>query len=285
MPVTYARARQLLGRPGHWHTTDAGERLEIAKAVDRHLDGFGLEGLSVYSAGGASHEVAVFRHARSRIDFVLVPGGTFRMGSPETEPGHRGPGLPQRDETLHEVTLSPYLIARTEVPQWVWDRLHDVQPSQFEGEKLPVENVTWRQAVKFCKQFGWRLPTEAEWEYACRAGTATAFSFGDDARVLRDHAWVRSNSRGRTHSVATKEPNAFGLYDVHGNVWEWVADRGGPYPREPVTDPTGPESGSHHVLRGGSWMDVPASVRSGNRLPWPQAQGNIGFRPVRDLPD
>jgi formylglycine-generating enzyme required for sulfatase activity len=177
---------------------------------------------------------------------VLIPAGKFMMGE----------GTDQ-----HEVTLSkPFYMGVTEVTQAQYEAVMGMNPSQFKGATNPVETVSWNDAAEFCKKLSEktrqavRLPTEAEWEYACRAGTQTAFSFGDDPSTLGDYAWWDGNSDKTTHPVGQKKPNSWGLYDMHGNVWEWCADWYGEYPKGPVTDPSGPATGyGGRVLRGGAW--------------------------------
>jgi formylglycine-generating enzyme required for sulfatase activity len=160
----------------------------------------------------------------------------------------------------------------------------------------PVENVSWNMAQEFISKlnekndgFYYRLPTEAEWEYAARAGTKTAYSFGDNAALLKEHGWHNENSSKTTHPVAScptsekAKPNGFGLYDIHGNVWEWVSDGYGAYPSERVMDPPGPSSGSYHVVRGGSWFNAPKFLRSASRVGLtPDTRGSdVGLRMVR----
>ena len=185
---------------------------------------------------------------------VLVPKGTFMMGSPESEEGR------QKDETQHEVTISKdYYLGVYEVTQAQYEKVMGKNPSYFQGAKvgnenadLPVENVSWDDTVEFCKKLSdlpeetkagrlYRLPTEAEWEYACRAGSKTIYSFDDEEGLLHEYGWFDRNSSDRTHTVGLLEPNAWGLYDVHGNVWEWCSDRYGDYPKGAVSDPSGPK--------------------------------------------
>jgi formylglycine-generating enzyme required for sulfatase activity len=150
----------------------------------------------------------------------------------------------------------------TEVTQAQYEAVMGTNPSYFKGQTNPVENAFWEDATEFCKKLSEktrqtvRLPTEAEWEYACRAGTQTAFSFGDDPSALGDYAWHAGNSGERSHPVGQKKPNAWGLYDMHGNIWEWCADRYGKYPKGFATDPSGPTTGDTRVSRGGSWRYV-----------------------------
>jgi formylglycine-generating enzyme required for sulfatase activity len=186
---------------------------------------------------------------------VLIRPGKFMMGSPDSEEGHKADEGPQ-----HQVTISkPFYMGVTEVTQAQFEAVMGTNPSKFKGPTNPVESVTWDEAVEFCRRLSektgktFRLPTEAEWEYACRAGTKTRFSFGDSESVLGDYAWCTSNSGGKTHPVGQKKPNAWGLYDMHGNVWEWCADWFGDYSSGSSTDPQGPGSGGSRVLRGGSW--------------------------------
>ena len=151
------------------------------------------------------------------------------------------------------------------------------KPSRFKGLQNPVEKVNWADAVEFCRKLSalpaeksagyvYRLPTEAEWEYACRAGTTTRYSFGDSDSELGDYAWYDKNSGRTTHPVGGKKPNAWGLYDMHGNVWERCQDWHGDYPSGSVTDPTGAVSGSYRVYRGGSWNFISDYCRSADRL-------------------
>jgi formylglycine-generating enzyme required for sulfatase activity len=224
---------------------------------------------------------------------VLIPKGTFMMGSPEIEEGH------QKDENQHEVTISKgYYLGVYEVTQAQYEKVIGKNPSLYQGAivgnenaDLPVENVSWHDAVEFCKKLSdlpeekkagrvYRLPTEAQWEYACRAGSKTAYSFDDEEGLLPEYGWFSSNSSDRTHTVGLLEPNAWGLYDMHGNVWEWCNDRYGEYPKGAVSDPTGPRKGSDRVLRGGSWNGVASYCRSALRY-WyvPSFRNNyLGFR-------
>ena len=188
--------------------------------------------------------------------FVWIPPGEFTMGSPANEEGRRS------DETQHRVTLTKgFWLGTCEVTQAQWRSVMGADPKYLrnvKGDNLPVEQVPWNECQEFIAKLNSqgealvRLPTEAEWEYACRAGTTTAYSFGPDATNLDDYAWHPENSGEGTHPVGQKKPNAWGLYDMHGNVWEWCADWSGDYPTDAVTDPTGPASGTERVLRGGS---------------------------------
>ena len=224
---------------------------------------------------------------------VLVPKGTFMMGSPESEQGRN------ENETQHEVTISKdYYLGVYEVTQAQYEKVMGKNLSYFQGAKvgnenadLPVENVSWDDAVEFCKKLSdlpeekkagrmYRLPTEAEWEYACRAGSKTAYSFDDEEGLLPEYGWFSRNSSRRTHTVGLLEPNAWGLYDMHGNVWEWCSDWYEEYPKGAVSDPTGPKEGSSRVYRGGSWGHEAAFCRSGIRN-WndPSRRYNyLGFR-------
>jgi len=219
---------------------------------------------------------------------VLIPAGRFMMGSPDSEKGrvpHEGP--------QHEVTISrPFYMAATEVTQAQYQAIMGTNPSFFQGELNPVEHVSWTDATEFCKKLSVRtrrtvrLPTEAEWEYACRAGSSTRFCFGDADEVLGDYAWTEANSGGTTHPVGRKEPNAWGLYDMHGNVCEWCADWYGAYPDGPATDPQGPASGTYRVLRGGCVLTAPSVDRCGLRVLDPPSKRTAiyGFRVVVAVP-
>jgi len=210
---------------------------------------------------------------------VLIPKGTFVMGSPESEEGR------QKDETQHEVTISKdYYLGVTEVTQGQYQKVMGKNPSYFkkriiresDSSMYPVEAVSWEDAVEFCKKLSelpkekagrvYRLPTEAEWEYACRSGSKSAYSFGESSKSLGDYAWFDENSRHQTHPVGQKKPNAWGLYDMHGNVIEWCSDYWyGEYPKGAVSDPSGPRGGSYRVIRGGSGNYTAAFCRSAVR--------------------
>jgi formylglycine-generating enzyme required for sulfatase activity len=206
---------------------------------------------------------------------VNVLSGEFSMGSPSSEIGRETDEGPQ-----HQVKISPFQMGETEVTQETWSAVMGNNPSWFIGNNNPVENVSWDDAQEFIKKLnllvsggGFRLPTEAEWEYACRAGSKTAFANGDITETdcsydsnLDMMGWYCGNADNKTHSVAQKQPNAWGLYDMHGNVWEWCQDWKGDYSLGLVTDPTGPLSGSGRVLRGGSWLNRASYCRSAFRV-------------------
>jgi len=212
--------------------------------------------------------------------FVPISTGTFTMGE---------------GKTAHKVTLTKaFELGQHEVTQEQYEKVTGKNPSKFEGPQNPVEQVSWNDAVEFCRKLSelpaekkagyvYRLPTEAEWDYACRAGTTTAYSFGDSESELGDYAWYNKNSGDTTHPVGGKKPNPWGLYDMHGNVWEWCQDRHGSYPSGSVTDPTGAVSGSNRVLRGGCWGFNSGYCRSAHR-DWftPGLRNNdLGFRVLR----
>jgi len=214
---------------------------------------------------------------------VLIHAGKFIMGSPDSQL------WPSRAENpQHEVTISkPFYMGVAEVTQAQYEAVMGTNPSHNKGATNPVDTVSWNDATEFCKKLSEktrqavRLPTEAEWEYACRAGTATAFSFGDSGSALGDYAWYSGNTVNTT-PVGQKKPNAWGLYDMHGNVWELCQDWFGAYAAGAVTDPAGPGSGTHRVLRGGSWFDEPNICRAayGSSLTPDDRSSNFGFRVV-----
>ena len=226
-----------------------------------------------------------------------IAAGSFQTGSPSGELG-RG-----SDERQHEVTLTQgYWLGAHEVTQAQWQSVMGSNPSKFKGSRNPVEQVSWEDAMAFCKKLtereflagrlpaGWRytLPTEAQWEYACRAGTRSAFHYGNrlDSRMANfdgNYPYGGASTgeyRNKTVAVGSFQSNAWGLYDMHGNVWEWCSDRYGDYPSGSVVDPTGARSGSVRVNRGGSWFSgarfCRSAIRYGNS---PGVRGNdLGFR-------
>lgn len=230
-----------------------------------------------------------------KFEFVSIPAGKFKMGSPDTEVGRN-----EDEETQHEVTVSGFFMGKYEVTQAQWKAVMgiDNNPSKFKGDNRPVENVSWNKAQEFItklnKQTGktYRLPTEAEWEYACRAGTETVFNTGKN--ITTDQAnydgqypyadYPKGMYRECTTDAGTFEPNAWGLYDMHGNVWEWCSDwyEEEYYTNSPDTDPKGPASGEFRVIRGGSWFSGAVMCRSARRYSqYPTNTKNyLGFRLV-----
>jgi formylglycine-generating enzyme required for sulfatase activity len=229
--------------------------------------------------------------------FKKIPAGTFMMGSPED---------PYNAE-LHKVTINKaFYMQTTEVTQSQWRTLMGTEPwegqesSKYvkEGANFPAVYVSWDDAIAYCEKLSeregkvYRLPTEAEWEYACRAGTETRWSFGDDEKALGDYAWHHNNAfaidEKYAHQVGRKKPNAFGLYDMHGNVYEWCHDyfEEDYYKQSPAQDPPGPASGSFRVFRGGSWS-LRYSHYSRSAYRYRSDAGyrgdDFGFRLVREL--
>ncbi len=276
-----AVSREILVELNKWDAATTSARRAAAEDVSRRLPDFALLRSETFSCGGQTHEVAIYSHAKTGLEFVLVPGGIFAMGSPESETD-RSPG-----ETLHRVWLTqPFLIARTHCTQAAYAKVVGSNPSNFKGPTLPVEQVSWDDATSFCGKAGLELPTEAQWEYACRAGTTTAFGFGDDARSLGFYAWHPENSDRTTHPVGEKKPNAFGLYDMHGNVFQWCQDWCGDYPTGPVTDPIGATNAEMRVLRGGSYSHPARDARCAyhGRNDPDSRTAVFGFRPAKTVP-
>jgi eukaryotic-like serine/threonine-protein kinase len=189
------------------------------------------------------------------------------MGSPASEAGRSDTEGPQ-----HRVSVPSFYMGRFEVTQAQWQAVMGNNPSSFKGENRPVERVSWNDAQEFCKKLSqrtgrtYRLPSEAEWEYACRAGTRTAYYFGDDAGKLGEYAWFAENSGSQTHSVGSFIANGFGLHDMHGNLWEWCQDPYYNHYRGAPTDGSVREGNSpDRLLRGGSWSNLAQNCRSANR--------------------
>jgi formylglycine-generating enzyme required for sulfatase activity len=226
--------------------------------------------------------VAVALAQAPATDFVTIQPGTFKMGCAENDK------LCDPDENpQHTVKLTKsFQLAKYEVTQAQWQAVMGANPSRFKGETLPVEQITFDQVQEFLKRvnarndgFKYRLPTEAEWEYAARAGTT-----GPNSGVLDEIGWHAGNSGGKSHPVGQKKPNAWGLYDMEGNVYEWTNDWFFDYEEDPQTDPKGPETGFEKVPRGGSWESTPKGIRTSNRniLEPDGGNYNIGFRLARD---
>jgi formylglycine-generating enzyme len=230
-----------------------------------------------------------FTEPLTGIRFVRIPAGSFVMGSAPDEPGH----LP--DEVAHRVVISrPLYMSATEVTQRQWQTIMGRNPSAFpkSGPNAPVERVSWNDVQEFLRRLNrrmnarFRLPTEAEWEYACRAGTRSAYSFGDSISSTQANydGKPAGSFRGSTAPVASYPPNRWGLYDMHGNVWEWCADEYCPYSASEERDPFRSCGSKYKVIRGGSWYFGADSARSALRYTHePQLSGfSIGFRIVAD---
>ena len=263
------------------------------------------------------HQAAWARHLGVPVEttnsigmkLVLIPPGEFRMGSPDTDPQAKDNEKPQ-----HPVRITrPYLMGSCEVTQDEYRSVVGASPSSFSATRggngkvndadvgrLPVEQVSWEDANEFCSKLSalpyeqaakrtYRLPTEAQWEYACRAGSETVFCFGRDAVILSDYGWYRMRADDQmTHAVARKKPNAWELYDMHGNVWEWCGDwlKDNYYRQSPRDDPEGPPSASYRVTRGGCWSTSTAGCRSAARdcnIPTARTD-RLGFRVVCEVP-
>ena len=227
------------------------------------------------------------RDNSSGIEMLLIPGGTFTMGCSESNSyvcdGEENP--------THQVTLSrAFYLGKTEVTQAQWQAKMGNNPSYFSGNaNNPVEQVSWNDIAGFNTATGLRLPSEAEWEYACRGGTTTAFhsmpgypNGTNDDSLLGNIAWYGSNSGSTTHAVAGKAANAFGMYDMSGNVYEWCRDWFGNYPTNNVTDPSGSTTGSSRILRGGSGVAIDGCRSSYRGYAGPAYRFNVvGFRVAR----
>lgn len=224
-----------------------------------------------------------------------VAPGQFKMGSPPDEAGRSDDEGPQTDVTI----TRGFWLGVFPVTQEEWRAIAaranlNPEPAFFRGPRLPVEQVSWNDcqtwlrelntveelAARLPRDFHYRLPTEAEWEFACRAGSKSRFHFGDADANLANYAWHSANANGQPHPVGEKKANAWGFHDMHGNVWEWCNDRYGPLPGRPVTDPQGPPLGLNRLLRGGSWGVQPSRCRSAYRV-WNRPDYRdytVGFR-------
>ncbi|HEC03522.1 MAG TPA: formylglycine-generating enzyme family protein [Phycisphaerales bacterium] len=242
----------------------------------------------------------------SGLEMVAIPGGWFEMGS------NKGG---EDESPVHRVWISPFLMDRYEVVQEQFKKFQMPDPSHFKNPEKPLDQINWTDATMYCNErslaeglgpcydeetwdckcaaSGYRLPTEAEWEYACRAGTNSNDSFGSTVQKLKDNAWFVDNSSKTTQPVGQKQPNPWGLYDMHGNVSEWCNDYYAEdyYKQSPDRNPRGPATGKERILRGGAWNSSADSCRSAYRASDPSindtclASDAIGFRCVRNAPD
>jgi formylglycine-generating enzyme required for sulfatase activity len=280
--VTDTAIARLASHTGPWAVTSSRDFAELARDIEfagnklignmtsNHLTVHHTQG-EVRVNGGPETERA------DGIAWVHACPGTFKMGSLQGEDAQANPN--EIVEKPRYVALSPFWIAATETMQEQYDQ---IDPVNMEANKQPMVNIKWADAQAFCQRVQGDLPTEAQWEYAARAGTSTAYSFGDDIALLKDYAWYAENAN-QLQGVGQLKPNPWGLYDMHGNVWEWTRDWYDTYASGELFDPTGPKSGSYRVLRGGSFVDPPGFLRSAFRvLVLPEGRVEYdGFRCVR----
>lgn len=297
--------------------TMAGTTELLAQRIKKH-SGVGLFGVAAPLAGEPvislddwiikpeSGFISGRPSSGKKTGMVRITAGEFLMGSPRYEEG-RG-----KDEDRHQVTLTQgFLMSATEVTQDQWYSVMGSTPSRTASGTLPVENITFSQCVEYCNALskmeglkpaygfrnnkifwnrestGYRLPTEAEWEYSCRAGSQDRFTNGNNQADLRAVAWFQNNSTGGTQSVGSRQPNEWGLYDMHGNVWEWCWNWSMAYPTRFAVDPEGPDEGYSRVIRGGAWDTSAEACRSANHNSAKLGfkAGVLGFRVVRTVLD
>ncbi len=256
------------------------------------------------SRSSAGKKTTLYISTKSGVDMVEIPAGEFVMGS----------DIGSDDEKpVRTVTISAFMIDRNEVTQESFQSMMGKNPAKSVNPAQPVERVTWTWAVQYCNmrslreglqpcydpktllcdrtKNGYRLPTEAEWEYACRAGSKSDFAFGDDPQKLARSAWFKDNAENRPHPAGQKDANNWGLFDMHGNVAEWCEDYyAESYDPAATTDPAGPPSGEERVLRGGSWKSTADACRSSARFSQPPGLADVcfgydayGFRCVRSV--
>lgn len=248
----------------------------------------GKESVGDYAkrAGIKDIEITLDLDGNVTMKLVLIPAGKFLMGSPDNEKDRGSDEGPQREVTI----TKSFHMGVCPVTQEQFEAVMGTNPSKFKGAANPVSSVSWNDSVEFCRKLAQRtgrkvrLPTEAEWEYACRAGSQSRFFFGDDDKSLGDYGWYWDNSAGVTHPVGQKKSNAFGLYDMHGNVWQWCSDYYvDSYEKAPDKDPEVSKAGDYRVLRGGSWNYRAAGCRCAVRTARPandRTSTVISFRVV-----
>lgn len=264
---------------------DLSKLLQVSPVIvypEESMFGFSLSGIGEIIP-------KTFISPSTSMEFLLISAGSFSMGSPSDEEGGHDDENP-----VHKVTIkNSFYLGKCPVTQRQWVAVMGDNPSSFKGNDLPVESVSWDDVQDFIKKLNemegtdkYRLPSEAEWEYACRAGTTTRYFFGDDKSKLNEYAWYDENSGSETHPVGQKKPNPRGLYDIHGNVWEWTQDRWHDNYKGAPSDSSAWEKGnnSDHVSRGGSWHSDALRCRSAYRLKYfSDVHYRIGFRLLRKL--
>ena len=247
----------------------------------RQIPGFTYLAVRDFRCGGNHYSIPQYLHDASGLVFHLLPGGAYVRGSAAGD---------RTERPATKVHVKPFLICATECTQKSWKQIMRSNPARCFGLLRPVDMVSWEDAQRFCRKIGLRLPTESEWEYACRAGSTAQFCFGEDAGDLQDYAWFDSwfDHWPGSHRVAEKKPNGFGLYDTHGNVWEWCEDSYQLGYRKAPLDGSAwiAPAGSVRVIRGGDWFTRERFCRSATRgaLRQDRRFDSVGFRPAASLP-
>ncbi len=271
-----------VGTPARQRTTrsfsyDPGTLAALAKFLREGKEGFRRDHKS------NEQGLLTVTHDLTGLKFVLVPGGEFTMGSGDDEEGRY-----EDESPAHSVRVRPFLLCVTTCTQEAWERGDGAGRGRDGDLRLPVRGVLWAQAREWCGRNGLRLPTEAEWECACRASAPTRFCSGEAERVLEEHAWYVGNSGNQAHPVGELKPNAWGLFDMHGNVWEWCEDTYFPsYEGAPADGRAWlADDSPMRVVRGGAWSSPARDCRSAARNRWPPgiASDVTGFRPAASLP-
>ncbi len=262
-------------------------KTQATKPIPEEIDGFEFLQEKTYSENGINQRVKEYKHLETELEFILIPGGYFQMGSRE---GSVEGKTPLWEKPFHWVELSPFLISKYLVTQKIWFKVTGKKPSVLEGKHHPVENVSWDDCQNFCQEVGLQLPTEAQWEYACRAGSSTNYYWGNgwqEDKINSGSFWT-GRSYPQTTKVGEFPPNAFGLYDMLGNVWEWCQDTWqGTYKGAPedgvAWEDEDPEA--NRIYRGGCYWSNPSDCRSAHRSWGDCEQGlwDIGFRVVKNL--
>jgi formylglycine-generating enzyme required for sulfatase activity len=283
-PVVLYRARDYYEQFAQLHTKKDVQSLRVETALESIEKELKKLGAPAGRPGGKTLILTLGKGVKMK--FVRIPAGKFMMSLPAKEKPRRQSKGPQREVTISKA----FYMGVTEVTQEQYQSVMDRNLSKFKDPHNPVEMVSWNDATAFCTVLSKKtgraagLPTEAQWEYACRAGTKTRFSFGDEDKGLDAHGWCKPNSDDKTHPVGQKKPNAFGLYDMHGNIWEWCRDfyDGGGDAKAKNLDPENKLAAKPRVLRGGSWVSTPGYCSAASRY-W-NTTGNrspsVGFRVV-----
>lgn len=266
---------------------------EANRMPERAIAPFDAEKAKSFQAAWAQYlGISVLFTNAIEMQLSLIPPGEFMMGSPVSEPGRLD------NERPRSVTLKrPFLVGITEVTQSQYEAVMGMNPARFQGANRPVEKVSWDNANEFCRRLSalpaeksagrvYRLLREDEWEFACRAGSTTAYSFGEDVSQADRYAWFKDNSGGQTHVVAEKLPNDWGLFDMHGNVFEWCEIEPAGDHRFLTVDSKGLQESFGQVYRGGAWINLPDRIRSASRSVYKTTlrYHYLGFRVAIDCP-